>query len=308
VIYGKAMSSLGRHLHKDTPELRITVQGGIGTAEENQFLLKYFEVDATGWATPFLLVPEVINLDEVHLKKLVDASSDDVFVSDASPLGIPFWNLRTSASEETRRHRIEEGKPGSPCPKGFVAFNTEFSKHPVCIASRIYQKRKLQHLAKEDLSEKQLSLFQEKVFAKSCICHDLAGNATLKNNIDPKATPAVCCGPGIVDFSKIATLQEMVNHIYGRLSLLTNSDRPNMFIRELGLNIDRLRNEIEEFSVGVLSATPKYFQEFKANLLKGIEYYQELADQFVEEQRRLFLDDLKRLHETVKAISLGMAD
>ena len=308
VIYGKAMSSLGRHQHKDTPELRITVQGGIGTAEENQFLLKYFEVDATGWATPFLLVPEVVNLDEVHLKKLIDASSDDVFVSNASPLGIPFWNLRTSASEEARRHRIEAGKPGSPCPKGFVAFNTEFSKHPICIASRIYQKHKLQHLAKEVLSAKQLSLFREKVFAKSCICHDLAGNATLKNNIDPNATPAVCCGPGIVDFSKIATLQEMVNHIYGRLSLLTNSDRPNMFIRELGLNIDRLRNEIEEFSVGVLSATPKYFQEFKANLLKGIEYYQELADQFVEEQRRLFLDDLKRLHETVKAISLGMAD
>jgi hypothetical protein len=308
VIYDKAMSSLGRHLHKDTPELRITVQGGIGTAEENRFLLKYFEVDATGWATPFMLVPEVVNLDEMHLKKLVDASSDDVFVSNASPLGIPFWNLRTSASEEARRHRIEEGKPGSPCPKGFVTFNTEVSEHPVCVASRIYQKRKLQHLAEEALSAKQLSLLREKVFAKSCICHDLAGNATLKNNIDPGATPAVCCGPGIVDFSKIATLQEMVNHIYGRLSLLTNSDRPNMFIRELGLNIDRLRNEIEEFSVGGLSTTPKYFQEFKSNLLKGIEYYQELADQFVEEQQRLFLDDLKRLHETVKTISLGMAD
>jgi hypothetical protein len=308
VIYGKAMSSLGRHQHKDTPELRITVQGGIGTAEENRFLLKYFEVDATGWATPFLLVPEVVNLDEVHLKKLINASSDDVFVSDASPLGVPFWNLRTSASEEARRHRIEAGKPGSPCPKGFVRFNSEFSKHPVCVASRIYQKSKLQHLAKEDLSAKQLSLFREKVFAKSCICHDLAGNATLKNNIDPDATPAVCCGPGIVDFSKIATLQEMVHHIYGRLSLLTNSDRPNMFIRELSLNIDRLRNEIEEFSVGVLSATPKYFQEFKANLLKGIEYYKELADQFVEEQRHLFLDDLKRLHERVKAISLGTTE
>jgi hypothetical protein len=200
VIYGKAMSSLGRHQHKDTPELRITVQGGIGTAEENRFLLKYFEVDATGWATPFLLVPEVVNLDEVHLKKLIDASSDDVFVSDASPLGVPFWNLRTSASEEARRHRIEAGKAGSLCPKGFVKFNSEFSKHPVCVASRIYQKNKLQHLAKEDLSAKQLSLFREKVFAKSCICHDLAGNATLKNNIDPDATPAVCCGeifPGI---------------------------------------------------------------------------------------------------------------
>ena len=308
VIYGKAMSSLGRHLHKETQKFRITVQGGIGTAEENQFLLKYFEVDSTGWATPFLLVPEVVNLDKVHLKKLIDAASGDVFLSDASPLSIPFWNLRTSASEDARRKRIEEAKPGSPCPKGFVTFNTEFSKHPICIASRIYQKRKLQQLEKELLSAKQLSLLREKVFAKSCICHDLAGNATLKNNIDPDATPAVCCGPSIIDFSKIATLQEMVNHIYGRLFLLTNSARPNMFIRELSLNIDRLYNEIQEFSVGVLAATPKYLQKFKTNLLKGIEYYQELADQFVEEQRRLFLDDLKRLEEKVNAISLEIAE
>jgi hypothetical protein len=81
-----------------------------------------------------------------------------------------------------------------------------------------------------------------------------------------------------------------------------------MFIRELSLNIDRLYNEIQEFSVGVLAATPKYLQKFKTNLLKGIEYYQELADQFVEEQRRLFLDDLKRLEEKVNAISLEIAE
>jgi hypothetical protein len=229
-------------------------------------------------------------------------------MSDASPLGIPFWNLRASASEEARRRRIEEGKPGSSCPKGFVASNTEFTKRPICVASHAYQKRKLQRLPEEGLSSKQLPWIRESILAKSCICHDLAGSATLKNNIDPNATPAVCCGPGIVDFSKIVTLEEMVNHIYGRLSLLTNADRPHMFIRELGLNIDRLRHEIERFSVGVLAVTPKYFQEFKANLLKGIEYYQDLADQFVEEQRDRFLDNLKRLRETAEAISLEIVD
>ena len=30
-------------------KMRITVQGGIGTADENDFLLKYYDVDGTGW-------------------------------------------------------------------------------------------------------------------------------------------------------------------------------------------------------------------------------------------------------------------
>ena len=42
----------------DTPlEVRITAQGGIGTAVENELLLRYYRLDRTGWATPFLLVP-----------------------------------------------------------------------------------------------------------------------------------------------------------------------------------------------------------------------------------------------------------
>ncbi|MEO8762265.1 MAG: hypothetical protein ABI448_15325, partial [Bacteroidia bacterium] len=37
------------------PELKITAQGGIGTANENTFLLQYYNLDATGWGSPFLL-------------------------------------------------------------------------------------------------------------------------------------------------------------------------------------------------------------------------------------------------------------
>ena len=64
------------------------------------------------------------------------------------------------------------------------------------------------------------------------------------NGIDPAATPAVCCGPNIVNFSRIATLEEMVGHIYGRISLLSGADRPHMFLRELALYVDYLRNEL----------------------------------------------------------------
>jgi hypothetical protein len=40
-------------------DMRITAQGGIGTAAENELLPQHYRVDGTGWATPFLLVPDV---------------------------------------------------------------------------------------------------------------------------------------------------------------------------------------------------------------------------------------------------------
>ena len=97
-----------------------------------------------------------------------------------------------------------------------------------------------------DLPEERRAALREGVLAKSCICHDLAGTATRKNGIDPAATPAVCCGPNIVNFSRIATLREMVEHIYGRISLLSGSDRPHMFLRELAIYVDYLRNELAQ--------------------------------------------------------------
>ena len=36
----------------------------------DQFLMKYYELDGTGWGTPFLLVPEATNVDNSHLEKL----------------------------------------------------------------------------------------------------------------------------------------------------------------------------------------------------------------------------------------------
>ncbi|MCK5352769.1 hypothetical protein KAJ77_09310, partial [bacterium] len=127
--------------------VRLTVAGGIGTADEHQFLLKYYDVDKAGWGTPFLLVPEVTNVDDEHLQKLADATDDDVYLSPSSPLKVPFWNLRTSASEETRRRFILEGKPGSVCPKGHgKIFDTEFTQIPECIGARNYQMKKVESL------------------------------------------------------------------------------------------------------------------------------------------------------------------
>ncbi len=301
-IYNKSLGGLNRAQIADPHEVLITVQGGIGTADENNFLLDHYGVDSTGWGTPFMLVPEVTNVDDKHLQMLSEAKNDDVFLSDRSPLGIPFWNLRNSASEDIHSQRIVADRPGSPCPKGFLRFNSEFTEVPICRASRNYQRRKLEEIAKLDPPEVQLTYKREGVLAKSCICHDLAGGATLKLGIDKKATPAVCCGPNIVNFSKIATLEEMVSHIYGRISLLTDPDRPHMFVKELSLYVDYLRRELQETSEGLIDKTAKCLTDVKSNLKAGIEHYQSIAEQFGQEQKEKFLNDLEALFDEIEKI------
>ncbi|MEA1996172.1 MAG: hypothetical protein U9N45_00970 [Gemmatimonadota bacterium] len=303
-IYNKALADNGRAVMDECPTVRFTVQGGIGSSAENDLLLDYFDMDGTGWGTPFLLVPEVTNVDKDHLSKLSDATGQDVFISNSSPLGIPFWNLRNSDSENARRRRISEGHPGSPCPKGYLVSNTEFSEVPVCVASRTYQKSKLKSLEENGYTQEQLAAVSADVLAKSCICNDLSGSVKVKNGIELKATPALCCGQDIVNFSKIATLEEMVDHIYGRGNLLTHPDRPHMFIQEMRLYIDYLREEIHKFSLRLSFHKRKYFADFKKNLFDGLEYYQRLTEMFDKEERNRFLDDLKSIYNAVETLDL----
>src|SRR5690606_24641291 len=89
-----ALKNKGIQNFKEIPLTRVTVQGGIGTANEQQFLLDYYQVDSAGWGSPFLLVPEATNLDESTLQQLATAKKEDYYLSDASPLGVPFNNLR----------------------------------------------------------------------------------------------------------------------------------------------------------------------------------------------------------------------
>lgn len=301
-IYNKALSSIDRKPVQVPHEVRITVQGGIGTADENRFLMEQYGVDGTGWGTPFLLVPEVTNVDEVHLGKLSQATDKDVFLSERSPLGIPFWNLRDTASEKIHSQRINSNKPGSPCPKGYLVSNSEFTNVPICHASRVYQKRKLKQIDNKGSLPEHINSLKNNVTAKSCICHDLAGGATKKNEIDVNAQTAVCCGPNIINFTKISSLEEMVSHIYGRISLLSDSNRPHMFIKELSLYVERFKDEIHKVSEGLLDKTTRNFDDFKSNLISAIEYYKNLAEQFSKEQKEKFLSDLDTLYTELEKI------
>jgi len=275
---------------------KVTVQGGIGTAEEDKFLREYYDLGGTGWATPFLLVPEVVNIDKEHLKKLAVAKKSDVFLSYTSPLGVLFWNIKHSKSELTRKRRIAKGNPGAPCVNKYLAFNTEFSEIPQCLACKSYQKKKLAALMKEKLPLKVIEKRKQNILAKACICHDLAGAATMTLGIDKKAQTALTPGPNIINFSKISSLKEMVDHIYGRINLITSENRAHMFLRELELYVEHFRAKFEDISLGiVVNEGKKQLIEFGSNLLDGISYYKELTERFVEEKKDSFILSLEFL-------------
>jgi len=133
-IYNEALK-LKKKISFDQPhEMEITAQGGIGTVKEDQFLLDHYKLDGTGWATPFLLVPEVSNVDDETLKKLSDAGEDDLYLSDVSPLGVPFNNLKDNNSDLKKQEKVADGRPGSACPKGHLVSNIEFTEAPICTA------------------------------------------------------------------------------------------------------------------------------------------------------------------------------
>ncbi|ULT22551.1 hypothetical protein KUH03_24620 [Sphingobacterium sp. E70] len=106
-IYQDYWASQGVRL-TDFPPMKYTVQGGVGTAMEHQFLLDYYEFDAVGWGSPFLMVPEATTVDNETLKALEEAEKTDFYCSGASPLGVPFNNFRPSNAEKLRLERIKK--------------------------------------------------------------------------------------------------------------------------------------------------------------------------------------------------------
>lgn len=296
------------------PATRITVQGGIGTNQENKFLMRYYEVDGTGWGTPFLLVPEATSVDPDTLNKLKQADENTLYLSDSSPLGVPIYSMTNSISQETRRKRIEAGKPGSPCLNKFMAFNTEFSEVPICTASSQYQEMKIKELKEKGLAEDKFSKAFEKIVQKACICHDLGDGALAKYNLSYngfKPVPAVCPGPNLVYFSGVFSLKEMVDHIYGKINLLNQSKyRPNFFINELRLYVSYFKGLVLNASAEMTAKEAAHYAEFRKNLTDGIQYYKTLVNQFLEESelsRDRFLNDLSILAIELEGISWQVA-
>ncbi|PWG79031.1 hypothetical protein [Pararcticibacter amylolyticus] len=295
----------------EAPKMRITVQGGIGTAEEQNFLMNYYELDSTGWGSPFLLVPEATNVDDETLESLIHSDSSDFYISGSSPLGIPFNNYRKSTAELQRIERIEKGRPGSPCKKKFLVSNTEFTQEPICTASREYQNLKLKQLDELNLPADEYKVRFDTITEKLCLCEGLCTSAYIKNDIlerkESKAV-AICPGPNLAYFSRVFSLDEMVKHIYGKLNLLQGVSRPSVFVNELKLYLDYLKKDITVHIKNLDAKKLKQLEKFKEQLLIGIEYYKKLISHInnhTEQYLKKLLDDLLEIEAQIKQIVIG---
>lgn len=307
-MYSKAILEKGIQLTQ-APQMKISVQGGIGTAHENNFLMEHYQLDATGWGSPFLLVPEATNVDEETLELLATACKDDFYISSSSPLGIPFNNFSKSTSERQRLERIAKGRPGSPCVKKFLSTNTEFTEQPICTASREYQNLKIKQLEAEGLEPEVFQAKFDEITEKICLCEGLAAPAYLKNGIlKPKESKAVaiCPGPNIAYFSGKFSLDEMVSHIYGKLNLLNDIDRPNLFVNELNLYVDYLKKDISKHLQDMSDKKAKYISKFKEQLQVGIDYYKQLVPKITDQTevyRKKMLNELKEIEEQLQHLN-----
>ncbi|PKD44501.1 hypothetical protein CWD77_03275 [Rhodohalobacter barkolensis] len=263
----------------DVAKARITVQGGIGTNGEMRRLLEDFEMDAAGWGSPFLLVPEATCVDEFTSGVLADAGENELYLSGVSPLGVPFNNVRGSGSEIHTRELIEKGKPGSKCPKGFLVSNTEFTENPICTASSEYQILKVNQIAESDLPEKKKEKEKDKVLAKTCLCTNLGTGSMIRLGIMKPSygRQAICPGPNIAWFNREYSLDEMVDHIYGRRESLVPEERPHMFAKELVMYVDYIKELAEQVEGD--EQEWKKLERMRKNLMKGIDLCLEISKQ-----------------------------
>jgi hypothetical protein len=303
-LHNLLVAALDRKNKKTPSEIlavKYSAQGGVGTAEEHQFLLDKYNIDSVGWGTPFLLVPEATTVDNETLNQLIEAQEEDLYLSNISPLGVPFNSLKGNTKDVEKEERIAKGKPGSPCPKRYVALDQSYTEKGLCTASYRYQKLKIEELDKEALNP---AVYLEKynsIVEKSCTCVGLGTTALKAHGIETKIEGpgvSVCPGPNMAYFSKRKTLKEMINHIYGNSNIIQRNDRPNLFIKELRMYLDHFKDKLSEQSDVFSKKEEKYLSQFSNNLQEGINYYKDLfentIDSFVDKKDSI----LKELNQS----------
>ena len=280
-LWKSALEQKGKMTTSEPLEIKISVQGGVGTSEEHDFLLSNYNADSVGWGSPFLLVPEATSLDQETRNLLTKAKEEDYYLSNMSPLGVPFNTIRGTSNDEIKDVNISNQKFGSSCPKKFLALSKEFTPKGTCTASKKYQDIKLNELEtnKLNFTDKQYEKSKKNITDKSCLCVGLANSAYLEQGLPIKGEKqgvVICPGPNLGFFDREFSLSEMVRHIYGYENVLPDDRRPHLFINELKLYVDYFKNEIVEFSEEITKSQVKKWESFKGNLLKGIAYYEEL--------------------------------
>lgn len=303
-LFSQALTSKNREAPTQAPSIKITVQGGVGTAEEHQFLLDHYQVNAVGWGSPFLLVPEATSVDQETRKLLADSTEKDLYLSNISPLGVPFNTIKGTTNEYYKNQRINAGKAGSSCPKKYLALSKEYDAEGICTASKKFQDFKLKELQENNELENVNSSEHSAITEKACLCVGLANASHLELGIPIKGQSqgvVVCPGPNMAYFNKEVSLKDMMQHIYGLKTIENHSERPNMFIKELQLYIENLGQQISS-AVNDSPQQLKKLKAFKNNLLEGIAYYKSLfaSTLFFKENKEKILNELSAFEKKVE--------
>lgn len=289
-LCNQALEQQGNMLYSNS-SIKLSAQGGVGTSQEHDLLLSEYNLSSVGWGSPFLMVPEATNVDEETLSAMVNAKKEDYYLSNNSPLGVMINNFKNSSALTQLKNRILNNKPGSPCTKKFLAFNTEFTKEPICVASRQYQDLKIKQI-KETISnvEEQLNKIEE-ITQKECLCEGLGISALKINHVHNPKRPqgvSICPGPNLAYFSGTFSLAEMVGHIYGKISILNNYNREHMFVNELNLYIDYIKKEVSQLKKSFDVAKSKNIDKVILNLNESINYYKSKFElQLTEAEEKL---------------------
>ncbi|MHC5310294.1 hypothetical protein ACYSNM_09595 [Myroides sp. LJL116] len=296
-----ALTQKGLRVPTHKMPIKISAQGGVGTNAEHQLLLDYYKVDSVGWGSPFLLVEEATSVDKATRELLQKAQEKDLFLSNYSPLGIPFNTIRGSSNDYYKNQRIKQEKPGSACTRKYLALDTSHDPKGLCSASSKFQKIALEKL---EAQRKEFSLMvyqnkKEAITQKACLCIGLSNPSLMEHNLDLKGQKqgvVICPGPNMAYFNQQVSLKQMIEHIYGQRDLINHPNRPNFFIKELGMYVDYFKEELKNTSVADAKQKAKKLQSFKDNLLQGILYYQELIQHNVD-----YFD--KQLQSSIQALS-----
>ncbi len=277
-IYAAALLGKEKPVSNSPLPMLITAQGGVGTADEHRLLTDYYTIDSVGWGSPFLLVPEVTNIDPTTMELLKKAGEDDLYLSGISPLGVPFNSLRGNTKDIEKFNWAAQGRPGSSCPKRYLVSNKDYTEIPICTASRQYQRIKLKELNELNLPDEEYQKRYDTIIEKACLCVGLGASALINTQVEN--TPAdegvtVCPGPNLAYFSDTFSKKEMINHIYGKTNIMHVPNRPSMFLKELGMYVAYLQDEIKKATFPLQKMELKRLKRFKSNLLSGISYYKE---------------------------------
>jgi hypothetical protein len=121
--------------------------------------------------------------------------------------------------------------------------------------------------------------------AKECLCVGLSNSASIQYNqpfLKNLKAVNICPGPNIANFSRIVSLQTMVDHIYGRVNIMTNPARNHMFITELKIYLNYLKEEmLRDPEASSSDKRRAYFELFMNNLEEAIAYYRNLPDTII---------------------------